>query len=154
MSTSNTNSTRPETLKYALIGAAAMGATIYLTMFIGMPVMHGRIFTGLGEPADFYGFCILWICMGAYAGIGFHRDYLTHIAVFMENHKDLPPATAKKFAVESFKIKYAGQLLPVVAGFPVAYYAFEGRLPDSIAGFAFIAAAELLALWLYRVKTR
>ncbi|MDE5705226.1 hypothetical protein [Muribaculum sp.] len=37
-------------LMYALIGALTMGISIYIILFIGMYVIHGRVFTGLDEP--------------------------------------------------------------------------------------------------------
>lgn len=154
MSTTNINSTRPETLKYAIIGAAAMGAAIYILLFVGMYAIHGRIFTGLDEPSYFYPLYFFWVCMGGYAGVSFRKQYLAHTAAFMEEHKDLPSATAQQFAVESFRILYAKQLFPVVASFPLAYYLYEWARPDSIGDIAFIAAIELVALWLYRITKR
>lgn len=146
--------TLKDTLKYAFIGATTMGGACYIMPFIGMYVIHGRVFTGLDEPSYFYPLYILWVCMGGYAGVCFRKQYLTHIMVFINEHKDLPHSTAKKFAKESFKILYAKQLFPVVAWFPLAYYSFERALPDSIGDIIFIIAIELIAFKLYRIKNR
>ena len=42
--------TLKDTLKYAFIGATTMGGACYIMRFIGMYVIHGRVFTGLDEP--------------------------------------------------------------------------------------------------------
>lgn len=146
--------TLKDTLKYALIGAATMGVACYIMLFIGMYAIHGRIFTGLDEPSYFYPLYIFWVCMGGYAGVCFRKQYLAHLTVFIDEHKELPQTIAKSFAKESFKILYARQLFPVVASFPLAYYLYEWTLPDSIGDIVFIGVIELTALWLYRIKKR
>ena len=83
----------------------------------------------------------------------FRKQYLTHIMVFINEHKDLPHSTAKKFAKESFKILYAKQLFPVVAWFPLAYYSFEKSASRFNRAILYSSSqSELIAFKLYRIK--
>ncbi len=141
-------------VKYGVLGAAGMAVFTYMFMLVGTYFKYGELFTGLGEPADFYYLWLFWTCAGVYVGISLRKQYVGYIANFIDEHKDIAQPEAKRLAIRGFKILYARQLFPVVALFPFAYYTFELQIPDSFGDFAFMAVLEIIAYRLYKIKNQ